>query len=1186
MKMNDLASTLEFKFKTLVVFLLSLTSLLASTPLWAQSGAAPSNTYQPLIAPAPFSSLTVTSSQAVGDEFANKNFLIDADLNNGATWNYLIAGSAWIEVRDNGATGANVYPTGSYAGFVIGTSALLDLAGSISVETYLGGALQETYNASNGALSVSLLGNDRGKIGLVTTMPFDAIRINFSAVGAGSRTVYYAEVLVPTAGPVPDCNTLTPLVQTAYPAIVNSGTTGVAEVNVGLLSDIFADLDNIVDANTSNAGTITLPALNVLTTAYVSVTSAGVTSYPAGYFAGFDISNSTLAGLGLASNVSIVTYLDGTQQESATGDNLLLSAPLLSGSSRSTIGFVTTLPFDEIRYVVAQPANVSLGTTSIYAAVIKQFCAGTLVCNTPTPMNAASQPVYIDIENTGVEGAACVSCAINNVNNIIDGNTTTAATLNFAVGALSTQSLAVRDAVTDYPAGTYAGYDIEMPTLLSLSVPNAVVITLMNDGAVVQTTTGPALLAGVSTGLLTSSSRQHVGVIATVPFDEVKITFNSAVGANLGTVMVYDVIWQQNCTSPLVCNTINQLVTPNFGVVIDGARTGFNGLVTAASTVRDASNVINSNLTDFATIEVAVGALADGSIAVVDGANTFPAGTFAGFLIRDQSPPLLLADLLKGITITTYNNGVPQESRTTTQLLGLTVVVPILGNYGLKNVGFTTTLPYDEIQITVADLVNAALPRKIDVFGAVVDTRFVTPGTPGLSCPFVQTNPDINYGTINTEITGSVATNDKQPANASYSGATPAIRADGASNPSGATITLNNDGSYSFQATQIGVYQYQTTMTDPATGILYPEMLTIIVTDPTNTTSNPPVVNTDIATVPANTGTPTSVIIPVLINDAPSNENKTLGTPTIPTAGQPKHGTAVVNPDGTVTYSPEEGFVGRDTIVYNVCEQPEGTNCGSAFIIVNVTPSNINTTQTADDFAKTTINQAVSGNVKTNDTDAEGNQQTITVQNITDSRGTFTLAADGSFTFTPANGYSGVAQFTYTTTDNGNPQASANGTLYVYTLADGGIDLQVTISVLPAQVTGAQSLSGLVSVSNPTTTATDGTDVTISIPKSPNYTISFDPALTSAQGLPVGNADWTLDNTNNSYYLFKLGGTNNTQAIAANATSRFGITITFAAGTLSGTDNMTATVVDGSGGEADPTNNNDSDKVVYNPEEQ
>jgi hypothetical protein len=91
-----------------------------------------------------------------------------------------------------------------------------------------------------------------------------------------------------------------------------------------------------------------------------------------------------------------------------------------------------------------------------------------------------------------------------------------------------------------------------------------------------------------------------------------------------------------------------------------------------------------------------------------------------------------------------------------------------------------------------------------------------------------------------------------------------------------------------------------------------------------------------------------------------------------------------------------------------------------------------NTTAAADDYASTPYETPVSGNVMLNDTDAEGDAQTVTPQTTTvPGHGTLVLNSDGTWTFTPDAGFSGSTDFPYNICDNGIPQACTHATLHI-----------------------------------------------------------------------------------------------------------------------------------------------------------
>ena len=59
---------------------------------------------------------------------------------------------------------------------------------------------------------------------------------------------------------------------------------------------------------------------------------------------------------------------------------------------------------------------------------------------------------------------------------------------------------------------------------------------------------------------------------------------------------------------------------------------------------------------------------------------------------------------------------------------------------------------------------------------------------------------------------------------------------------------------------------------------------------------------------------------------------------TVATLGllQPKHGTVTVNPNGTVIYTPNTGYIGKDTFEYRVCSTPSPVVCDNATVYVDI----------------------------------------------------------------------------------------------------------------------------------------------------------------------------------------------------------------------------------------------------------
>ena len=468
-------------------------------------------------------------------------------------------------------------------------------------------------------------------------------------------------------------------------------------------------------------------------------------------------------------------------------------------------------------------------------------------------------------------------------------------------------------------------------------------------------------------------------------------------------------VFEKLCEKAVACNTSYMLNQPTFPVVIDVANTGASGVACVGCSISNPWSVVSASNTDFARVATVVDALAVSTITVVDPFTTYPAGTAAGFLVRDVNTIAKL-DLFGSLTIRTFNNGVAQESRSAGNLLDLKLLINFVGGSNPPyNAGFITTKPFDEIRIEVRSLASAI--NVVDVFGAFVDTR--TTVIEGILCS--KTNPDVNVTHPGILTSGNVSTNDKTTVGTTYGTAI----AD-AGNPNSNIPTIASNGSYTFQTNLPGVYVFEVPVCFGGDGNgCDSETLTITVLD-SDILTNPPVANTDIASVKGtDTGPAGSVLVDVKANDGPGNVGGTLGNPTIDTQGE--HGTAVIEA-GKIRYTPNVGFYGEDIVIYEICESPSG-QCRTAKLVVTVLASDApNSITAADDYMSTPKNTLLTvtaaKGVLANDTDPDGNTLTVTAQNTpTSGVGTLDLTTTGSYTFTPATGYSGPASFVYQVCD-------------------------------------------------------------------------------------------------------------------------------------------------------------------------
>ncbi|HHX8579002.1 TPA: tandem-95 repeat protein [Vibrio diabolicus] len=205
------------------------------------------------------------------------------------------------------------------------------------------------------------------------------------------------------------------------------------------------------------------------------------------------------------------------------------------------------------------------------------------------------------------------------------------------------------------------------------------------------------------------------------------------------------------------------------------------------------------------------------------------------------------------------------------------------------------------------------------------------------------------------------------------------------------------------------------------------ETLTFTATDPSGESISQTVNFTvapvaDIVADKATVVEDTATIINVLGNDTFEGNDKVVS---LDTNNGPANGTVSVNPDGTVTYTPNDNYHGTDSFTYIVTS---GGVSESTTVNVDVTPVN-DAPVAKDDTATTQEDTAVTIDVLPNDADVDGDKLSIQSASVPEAQGTVEIA-DGKLVFTPAENFHGDAEITYTVTDGSlTDQATVNVTV-------------------------------------------------------------------------------------------------------------------------------------------------------------
>ncbi|WP_052380483.1 Ig-like domain-containing protein [Paenibacillus camerounensis] len=226
--------------------------------------------------------------------------------------------------------------------------------------------------------------------------------------------------------------------------------------------------------------------------------------------------------------------------------------------------------------------------------------------------------------------------------------------------------------------------------------------------------------------------------------------------------------------------------------------------------------------------------------------------------------------------------------------------------------------------------------------------------------------------------------------------------------PANGSAVVNPDGSFTYT---------------PATGFVGPDSFSVLVSD-------------------GRGGTAVSTVTINVLNQNPVVQDQTLATPqNTPVAGQvvatdpdgdpltfalhstPGNGIAVVNPDGSFTYTPNTGFVGTDSFTVRVLDGKGGVAVGT--VVVNV----FNRPPVAQNLSLVTpVNAPVAGQIPA--TDPDGNALTYTVS-VPPANGSVVLNADGSFTYTPNFNFIGVDTFSVLVSDGYGGTATSNVTIAI-----------------------------------------------------------------------------------------------------------------------------------------------------------
>ena len=420
---------------------------------------------------------------------------------------------------------------------------------------------------------------------------------------------------------------------------------------------------------------------------------------------------------------------------------------------------------------------------------------------------------------------------------------------------------------------------------------------VLNSSSNCSIATATIVVKGVATPTVTPT------VTITANADTYTHTVSSTTYTTTSNVLTNDRIGTNPAT---VASVTIQTATPTtnspyidkntgFVVIPSGTPTGTHVLtysLCGIAPLTGCSSVTTVTVNVVSTTAINIVATPDGTVTI----STATGGTTSSVLANDT---------LEGLPVTT---GTVSFTWTTATPTGFT-----LNNDGTITVASNTAVGFYTVSYTIC----ATRGGDRACATSFIEVRVVSP----TATDTIEVNGE-TFTYTGTQLVGNVLTNEKL---------------NGVINPSVNSVTISAttlSGTAPFiklstgevmvpPHTPAGTYVIDYRVSVKGNANVYGTASVVVIVPATLTSTVAPIAADDRVETSRNT----PVTIDVLANDTPNG-----ATPTVVTT--PLNGTAVVNTDGTIEYTPNTGFKGVDTLVYELCN---AGGCATATVSIEVT---------------------------------------------------------------------------------------------------------------------------------------------------------------------------------------------------------------------------------------------------------
>jgi gliding motility-associated-like protein len=173
-------------------------------------------------------------------------------------------------------------------------------------------------------------------------------------------------------------------------------------------------------------------------------------------------------------------------------------------------------------------------------------------------------------------------------------------------------------------------------------------------------------------------------------------------------------------------------------------------------------------------------------------------------------------------------------------------------------------------------------------------------------------------------------------------------------------------------------------------------------------------------------------------------EGTALAVNTTP-AQVPAHGTIVIRPDGSYTYTPAKDYNGQDSVKVEVCDSNPVPTCTTMTLHITVNAVNDGPVLNIG-TVNALVNGTVTGNTLVGDVDPEGTDLVVSTTPVSGPlHGTIQISSDGQFQYSPAPNFTGIDTVVFEVCDQGLPQppVCANDTLLIVVGSPNGQEIYI-----------------------------------------------------------------------------------------------------------------------------------------------